>query len=149
MKKYWAGVLLLFLSACTTLGTDVDAEGAALRWGKSFGMCAGYCKEDLEVDSAQVTLTRSGWGELPTQVAERTVTAETLRNLLQRVDVATIRSLDARYGCPDCADGGAEYVELQTREFTKRIEFEYGKAPQQLENLVNELRALRATFPTQ
>ena len=151
MKRYsWLGAILLAMFAGCNLGTDPDIDGAILKWGTSFGMCAGYCQEDLSIDSARATLTRSSrQSERPTLTHDRALSDSALRQLLQHVDVEVIRSLQDVYGCPDCADGGAEYVEIVAPTFTKRVQFEYGAGPPELQSLLRELRALRATFPTE
>ena len=149
MKRYsWLGAMLLVMFAGCNLGTDPAFDDAILKWGTSFGMCAGYCREDLAIDSARATLTRSSWrSELPTLTNDRALSDSALLQLMQHVDVDVIRSLQEVYGCPDCADGGAEYVEIVTPTFTKRVQFEYGAGPPELQALLRELRALRATFP--
>lgn len=49
-------------------------------------------------------------------------------------------------GCPDCADGGAEYIELQSGDRRYRVVFEFGKTIPGFEPLVNNLRAHRGRF---
>ena len=147
--RTWIVLCIVLLAACNAWWTAPEAENAVLRWGTSFGMCAGYCREDLAVDSMHVRLTRSAWrAELPQSVAQRPFDGDSLARLLRAIDIDALRALQPVYGCPDCADGGAEYVELQTATFTKRVEYEFGREPEQLRALVRELRALRATFPT-
>jgi hypothetical protein len=80
------------------------------------------------------TLTSTGAGRLATAVA----------GLPGR--------LAARYGCPDCADGGAAFFELQGEAGPRRVEYEYRGAPAALVALDSELNgimeALAACRPT-
>ena len=48
--------------------------------------------------------------------------------------------------CPDCADGGAEWVELGFENKVKRVTFEYMKEPEELKTLIPSLRELMAGF---
>ena len=50
------------------------------------------------------------------------------------------------YGCPDCADGGSEWVEITHEGITKRVTFEaYNSIPENNE-LVIQLRELRTYY---
>ena len=147
-KTWIAAAALLLPPACAQLSLGTNEDANVVRWGTSFGMCAGYCREDLVVEGTEVTLTRRGWQTtLPTTTAEKPITQTAWRQLVDNIDTDTFRSLQDVYGCPDCADGGAEYIEIQTDDFTKRVTFEYGKGPEQLQAALQRLRALRATFP--
>lgn len=54
--------------------------------------------------------------------------------------------LDSIYGCPDCADGGAEWIEIQDDQQIKKVTFEYGDTLAPIENLMLELRDLREAY---
>jgi hypothetical protein len=145
-----AAAVLLLLPACSQLSLGTDEDANIVRWGTSFGMCAGYCREDLVVESSEFSFTRSSWqNTLPPESLEKPLSTTAWRQLIADIDVDTFRALQDVYGCPDCADGGAEYIEIQTDEFTKRVTFEYGKGPEQLQEALRQLRTLRATFPMQ
>jgi hypothetical protein len=139
-------------SACTPAETDIETLGAdelVIRWGSSFGMCAGYCREELQIDGEVVRLTRRSWSATqPERVEEQPFTGDAWRALVQRVTAAQVDRLQDVYGCPDCADGGAEYVEVENGDSRKRVTFEYGSGPGQLRAVLTELRALRQRFPT-
>jgi hypothetical protein len=145
---------LLVVGAITVLGggckypADADLQAGVLRWGTSFGMCAGYCKQELAIGSTRLQLTRTSWNaqQNPPVVQEQTFTEADWRRLLERVDGDRVRGLNEVYGCPDCADGGAEWVEIETPTFKKKITFEYNKPPAELKDAVEALRALRGRF---
>ena len=149
-RTWIAAAALVLLPSCSQLSLGTDEDANIVRWGTSFGMCAGYCREDLVVESSEVSLTRRSWqNSLPPESLEKPLSTTAWRQLVADIDVDTFRALQDVYGCPDCADGGAEYIEIQTDEFTKRVTFEYGKGPEQLQDALQQLRALRATFPIQ
>jgi hypothetical protein len=144
----------LLSAACTSPGTDAELTAltggdAVIRWGTSFGMCAGYCREELEIDGLQVRLTRQSWdpARYPTQVAEQTISQDALESLLRRIAAVKLEQFQDTYGCPDCADGGAEWVELENGDFKKRVNFEYNHDPARLEAVLAELRSIRGRFP--
>ena len=66
-----------------------------------------------------------------------------MKNLL---DEDKVMALPERIGCPDCADGGAEWVIITVGDKTHKVVFEYGKAPAELAAVVAKFRALKETF---
>ena len=56
------------------------------------------------------------------------------------------KNLNEVYGCPDCADGGAEFIEIIKNEEVHRVTFEYNKSVQRFEKLIELMRNHRAMF---
>jgi hypothetical protein len=143
--------LALLLSGCgsSLAPSDLLMEDAVIRWGTSFGMCGGYCLEEIEIDGLVVRFTRRGWvpSQLPVQTEERTISEAERRDLLRNIAAAGIDGLNEVYGCPDCADGGAEWIELDNARLRKRVTFEFSRGPDQLQPALADLRALRGQFP--
>ena len=112
-------------------------------WGASFGMCMGYCRHELQVTATEIRLTDSSWDpeHYPARISTRPMTREGWDSLTSALDASGFRSLHQTYGCPDCADGGAEWVEAGDR----RVTFEYGSSPAALQPLVLQLRTIHAT----
>jgi hypothetical protein len=48
-----------------------------------------------------------------------------------------------KIGCPDCADGGGEWIEISNRHTSKKIVFEYNQSVPEINSLVTKLRRLR------
>ena len=94
-------------------------------------------------------LTKTSWDPTrnPPVVQEQTFTDADRRRVLSHVDTGKVGRLQDTYGCPDCADGGAEWVEVETATLKKKVTFEHNKPPAELEAVVTELRALRGRFP--
>lgn len=51
------------------------------------------------------------------------------------------------FGCPDCADGGSEWIELQSQSgASRKIVFEYHRYPAKTGKLGQQLASLRETM---
>ena len=73
------------------------------------------------------------------------ITLDTYLNLLE-IDFENFRLLDDRIGCPDCADGGAEWIQVNWSGQNKRVTFENGQLIKGFEGLVVKLRDLRNKY---
>ena len=139
-------VLLPLASACSLVRPASAPAGPApeVAWGSSFGMCMGYCVARLEVSSAGIaTLTETGSrdADLPQRVRSRPLTSGEMDNLTLARGLSTV--VTDTLGCPDCADGGAEYVEVGSQ----RVSFEYRGDAGPATPLAEALRQIRETFP--
>ena len=114
-------------------------------YGKSFGMCIGYCDHSLMITAERMRLVHKAFREpekYPDQVIDKPTPAETWQKLNRLANFQTLQGLPERIGCPDCADGGAEWLELMQADASKRVTFEpQAGLPQQAE-LLAELRKL-------
>ncbi|HEX9951382.1 MAG TPA: hypothetical protein VGB53_06405 [Rubricoccaceae bacterium] len=143
MLRYFLAVLLAAPLVAGCLTSRTSASGP-VEWGSSFGMCVGYCSARLVVADGTATLTETGTRspELAPRVRTRALTpAETARLAEAR---AASRVATDTLGCPDCADGGAEYVEAGGQ----RVIFEFGADAGGATPLAEALRAIRQTFPS-
>ena len=154
MRKAWLAFVAVMVAACTVSVLDPDsleqenvgAATLALTTGTSFGECLGWCRTELKVDSLSLTFTEFSQG-LMSPVGSRTstlpLTLADWKRVRGLVNVAAIEQLEGVHGCPDCADGGAEYVELGR----SRVTFEHGRELAPIAPLQRQIRALRARFP--
>ncbi len=127
--------------ACQPLvGSDAVQE---VRWGASFNMCVGYCIQELRVTPSTVRLVESSWqpAQWPERVSTQSFARAAWDHLSAGIRASGFYGLQATYGCPDCADGGAEWVETEGLR-PKRVTFEYGANPQALDSVVAQLRML-------
>ena len=62
------------------------------------------------------------------------------KQLTASVAVDSVFALPERIGCPDCADQGAEWIEIFTEGKSHRVTFEYQQNPPGLEALLRQLR---------
>lgn len=122
----------------------------SISYGVSFGMCIGYCINKMEIKQTKVILNDSSWNteEYPAKNCQKSIPAEKWNELVQCADSIAFTRLDSIYGCPDCADGGAEWVEITTPEWKHKVTVDYSgpNRPAVLENLFKKLRELKVSF---
>ncbi|SMO77323.1 hypothetical protein [Gracilimonas mengyeensis] len=148
MRKLYPFTLILFvlfLSACTQDG--IVSTNYTIKAGQSFGMCIGNCFQELSLNSREAVLRVDDRG-LPNNeeaevYAKTEVSAEEWNRWTSSVDKEVFLALDDVYGCPDCADGGAEWLEIQSPDINKKVVFEYHNPPAAIADLVEELREKR------
>lgn len=143
----------LLLSACILSPLSVTDEepagersaGLVLEYGTSFGECLGYCVNELTLTHEEVVLRQRGWeigGTLPDREYTWPMDADRWARITAAFDADAFAALDAVYGCPDCADGGAEWIEAPVEGEPKRVTFEYGDPPAAVADLQALLRDL-------
>ncbi len=129
----------------TTSPSQPTTTLSQIGYGKSYGFCIGYCDHTLTITAEKTRLVHTALREpekYPERAFERPTTAETWQKLNSLANFQTLQSLPERIGCPDCADGGAEWVEMQQAQTTKRVTFEpQAGLPQQAE-LLTELKKI-------
>jgi hypothetical protein len=152
MKKPSIALLALcslFLLSNFQCEKETDyGEVQYLSYGTSFGECLGYCVREVVV-SGWITFTKSGWevdGALPDSSCSLTFIRSPLPDYLEEIDQDAFLALDETLGCPDCADGGAEWLELGFREQVKRVTFEYMNEPEELQDIILSMRELMESF---
>ena len=62
------------------------------------------------------------------------------QKLTAQIDFDEIIKYDDVIGCPDCTDGGAEWIEVIQNGQSKKITFEYGDTLETINPLINMLR---------
>jgi hypothetical protein len=144
MNKTLTLVLFALLAgACGSSPAGPDGI-ATIRTTTSFGFCAGYCKTTLVITSDQMLFVEEG---LRTDVAPRrrtlSITAAEWEALVSAVDRRTLEPLPSVIGCPDCADGGAESLEVVGEDWQKGVTFEFNATIPELQPLLTRVRALR------
>lgn len=95
------------------------AGDLVIRTGWSFGMCLDTCEGTAEIREDGATLRVGGRKDAPLPQAG-TWTAVTAKEW--EALVATFDTLpDVTIGCPDCADEGREWIEIEHKGSTKRL----------------------------
>lgn len=148
MKKIltivFALALALSFGACEKKGFEnVDS----ISYGTSFGMCAGYCYNELSVTGNKSTMTRQKNGDpTATKKCNNSVSETEVNEIKKLLNNSEVYKLPKTIGCPDCADGGAEWVAFKSGGKAYKITFEYGNAPESLKVAVAKLKAISETF---
>jgi len=132
-------VLILLVSSCTN--EAVYKNITRLNYGTSFGECVGFCKHDVTLLANKATYTC--YSAYPT--TQTLTKAESLRSSaldsIYTLNTTTFFNLPETIGCPDCADGGAEWLEVELTNGTKhKVTFEYRNEPASLKNQILKLR---------
>lgn len=134
----------LGLSACKKQNIK---DGTIVSYGTSFGMCIDYCNQSIAIETNKVTFTKIKNGPNPDpKTCQKVIDNEQFKTLTGDIDINKFNKLDEVIGCPDCADGGAEWVEVEQDGKKKRVTFEYGKAPKELKEAVVKFKELKSSF---
>lgn len=147
-------LIALALGRCTeskvlTAADPTLTDALTIRTGTSFGMCVGYCRSDYVFNGTSVTLTQNGTrtqAQHPAKTCQTTISPAEWDALKAVADFDSFSGQPETLGCPDCADGGAEYIELQTGDRKHRVTFEPSKPIPGFEPLVDALRKRRDAF---
>ena len=119
-----------------------SSEIIKIEFGTSFGMCAGYCTQTVTVMEGEVSKTIIP--RMDQNLTEKTC-AESFggfHSLSLKVNQSAFMNLEEIIGCPDCAEGGAEWIEITTASGVKKVTYEYGKEPDAVKSFIGELREL-------
>jgi hypothetical protein len=150
MKYRQILILWLVMFACHRERLIIDPppdqySGMIIKSGTSFGLCLGYCRSELEITVTGMTFTRSGWNmnEYPPMSVWQEISTWEWQRLIRFIDQNTITKMEDIYGCPDCADGGAEWIEIIQGDFSKKITFEFGDSLEPIKPLLDEVRQIR------
>lgn len=128
---------------------DTTTDELTIRTGTSFNMCAGYCKNDYVFNGTSVTLAQGSvlpQAQVIPRGCQSTISQARWNEIKPLANLDEFSKVAAVLGCPDCTDGGAEYIEIQVNNQKHRVTFPYGKKIPGFEALVDSLRAQRNAF---
>ena len=114
-----------------------------IRYGTSFGECMGYCIRDITITESEINFEKRGWGMngmLPEVSSSKNINSADWAALIEKVDFDSFILLDSVIGCPDCADGGAEYIEIVKGNQNHKVVFEFMNVPNELGEIIDSLR---------
>lgn len=119
-----------------SVSTSREAVQGLIGAGWSFGMCHGYCAADLELTDDRVVLTgRDRDRTEPVFVNEGTLTSRGRSRLSAAAEALDGGALESVYGCPDCDDRGAAYLQFERASGETRHEMEFRAPPRPLAGL--------------
>ncbi|WP_345949352.1 hypothetical protein ABDD95_21125 [Mucilaginibacter sp. PAMB04274] len=150
MKKILNLTVIITIITAGLLLSGCDKENVSssdsIKYGTSFGMCAGYCNNEVTVKQSGVQLIRKKNGGPETKTCQKSLTEEQWKQIIDKIDFEKFSKLNAVYGCPDCADGGAEWIEIQRGQTKHKVTFEYHGEPEALKGYIADLRQQMASF---
>lgn len=125
-----------------------DSVVMSISSGTSFGECLGYCVRLMDIEESSLSYVATGTDELnyPRLQLDSKLTAGEWEELVALIDMDLLEEYDDVVGCPDCADGGAEWIEVEMEDESKRILFEYGDTLASIQPLIDHIRALRGAY---
>ena len=136
--------LFLILMVWMMVGCEEDSVAVTgeIRYGTSFGECIGYCIRETLIVDRQITVVARAWDDRPAKERSAKLSEVDAAAIRSGIDVGAFEKLPSTIGCPDCADGGAEWLELQINGEAARVTFEYGSDIEGIAAGVAKLRAL-------
>lgn len=147
MKIFCLGITIAVIAALSGCSDQENHENISnnqeIKYGTSFGECLGYCRKSITITPSEIEFTKQGWdidGQLPDSTFREPLTTAEWNTLLEHIDMDDFLALDPVIGCPDCADGGAEWIEIVAEEQTYKVTFEYMNAPAALATYIDTLR---------
>lgn len=164
MKKNASFTIVVFLlamlySSCNknnNLTSDLEGRFKrevtnieSIKYGTSFGMCFGYCSKSITITNSVVdyeAYSYQGEEDFPTIYLSETIEEKEWNNLVGKINFNNFSLLDESIGCPDCADGGAEWIEIKMGDEVHRVIFEYGNEPRGVKGYIDELKILFKSF---
>jgi hypothetical protein len=154
MMRHYAillsGILLIMMQACSSTDSDeLLNEGDYIKYGTSFGMCLGYCIHDIKITSDEIRFSKNGHdidNLLPEVTLSTPIEMRYWQTLTAQVNFDEFNQLDSVIGCPDCADGGAEWIEIRHNGQVHKVIFEYMNEPETVSPYISYLRTYMNTF---
>lgn len=141
-----AALALILLCSCDGMG-PVSKADTVIRSGTFFGMCHGYCIKDVTITPGSAVFVERGGRDtvqFPTKSRTVPITADEWNALTAALQMDTLAKLDTVIGCPDCADGGGEWIEVETDGKRRKVTFEHGATIPSIAPLLEKVRAIRA-----
>lgn len=144
MKSLLQIILILCIGTGCTNNNDELVEGFEyIRHGTSYGFCVGYCQQNIKITESELTLNRSSWyqeDKYP-EISKTFVLPDSIwKKIKTSLDVNSFFNTDTIHGCPDCADGGAEFIEIKTKTKLHKVLYEAGNPPKKLAVFAKELQ---------
>jgi hypothetical protein len=135
----------VLLSCNTSKPVTSNHAIISITHGTNFGHCRGYCRKEVVFSQNQIMYFESSVDSArnPVKTEKFDISADQWKSIADKTDWNKFQKMEESYGCPDCADGGSEYIEIKTTDGTKRVTIEFSKEGPQLEPLLTELRTQR------
>ncbi len=135
---FWLLLSILAYSCSDLYDGEIDKIG----YGTSFGECIGFCKKELVMENGSKTFKMYSWYPSIQTLSQTDNLPELQWNYFKKgLNTGAFFSLPETIGCPDCADGGAEWLEVVLTNGEKhKVTFEYLNEPAILTNYIDSLR---------
>ena len=153
MRRVTLSTLVIFAifvaGSCSTEPSTPESNlDIVINSGSSFGFCGGYCIREIQITGKKVVFeARSVDNEnYPDKRIEGSISSDEWDTLVELIDMNALLSYEDVIGCPDCADGGAEWIQIQTTDTLKKVLFQYGDSLAAVQPLLEKMRSLREQY---
>ncbi|NOQ72787.1 MAG: hypothetical protein GQ574_12325 [Crocinitomix sp.] len=113
-----------------------------IEYGYSSGECFGFCKSKIEFTSKGILNTKFRWSDNKEIIEYSSIEDSTYNELIASVNYEEFIDFDEYLGCGDCADAGAEWIEIKNGEQTRKLGGTYGFEIACISTLLHYLRDL-------
>jgi tetratricopeptide (TPR) repeat protein len=129
------------IQALTNLAENSNDSILFIKHGTSFGMCDGYCFHETKFTKDLIINTGKSWtNNQPDKVDTARMERNNWKNMVNAIDIKAFYMLPATMGCPDCTDGGAEWLIIGTKNSEWKVEFDYGSDTVTTKKLLSIIR---------
>lgn len=126
-----------------------NSDLISIKYGTYFGMCTEYCKEELLITSKGIRNIKSAYNirtdlpKLSPIIKAYKFSKSEWEQLVELIDFEELYNMKDVYGCPDCNDGGAEWIEIKFNGRNKKITIEYGAKIDGLSEVLSFIRNIK------
>lgn len=138
LRKTVFFALIIFCLTASGCKTPV-----VISYGTSFGHCIGFCNKELSISKNSLNYIQKKNGDKPeTKKCVQPLSKGMYNQVLSNFDFKSFYLLDSIIGCPDCADGGAEWIEVRSGKNKKKVMFEYNNGPKEFKVSIEQFKKL-------
>ena len=148
--KHWKILLVFTIAIFGFFSCAVSTkkrEILTIKHGSSFGMCNGYCFKENTYTPEDFIHYEKAFGrtnpkDFPEKMDSISISPKEWEDIISKIDLEKFYAEQETIGCPDCADGGSEWIEIATTDKVYRVTFEFGQPSDGLKPIYSALRKL-------
>lgn len=148
--KHWKILLVFAVAIFSFISCAVSTkkrEILSVKHGSSFGMCNGYCFKENTYTPEDFIHNEKAFGrtnpkDFPEKMDSISISPKEWEDIISKIDLEKFYAEQETIGCPDCADGGSEWIEIATTDKIYRVTFEFGQPSEGLKSIYSALRKL-------
>lgn len=122
---------------------QTTADSYKIKYGYSFGECVGFCKSTIELSSKGILKTQYRWRDKKTIISYHSIDTDTYDSLMSTINFSNFLDFDENLGCGDCADGGAEWIEIKKEDNSKKISGTFGFKLKPVQSILDYLKSIK------
>lgn len=148
--KHWKILFVFAIAIFVFFSCAVSTkkrEILTIKHGSSFGMCNGYCFKENTYTPEDFIHYEKAFGrtnpkDFPEKMDSISISPKEWEDIISKIDLEKFYAEQETIGCPDCADGGSEWIEIATSDKVYRVTFEFGQPSEGLKSIYSALRKL-------